>query len=139
MCPFSDPAIGGRKRKDLSKETFLRWADEMFSWASAVGLLFGTEPTLNPNLVSFVRTAKEFRVPKVYFSTNAMKLTPALAGALIEAGLDELNVSFDAGTKVTFERIRRGAKWNTVVGNLKSLRDQKAARKLAGRGFICHL
>ena len=127
MCPFSDPAIGGRKKKDLGKETFLRWADEMFSWAAAVGLLFGTEPTLNPNLLSFVKTAKEFRVPKVYFSTNAMKLTPALSGDLIEASLDELNVSFDAGTKETFERIRRGAKWNTVVGNLKSLRDQKAA------------
>jgi radical SAM protein with 4Fe4S-binding SPASM domain len=56
-----------------------------------------------------------------------MKLTPALSGALIEAGLDELNVSFDAGTKDTFERIRRGAKWNTVIGHLKSLRDQKAA------------
>src|SRR5579863_1467613 len=130
MCPFSDPAIGGRKRRDLSEETFLRWADEMFSWATHVGLLFGTEPTLNPNLLSFVRVAKGFRVPNVYFSTNAMKLTPALAGALIEAGLDELNVSFDAGTKVTFERVRRGAKWNTVVGNLKSLRDQKAAGRL---------
>ncbi|MEJ0017743.1 MAG: radical SAM protein [Acetobacteraceae bacterium] len=129
MCPFSDPAIGGRKRRDLSKETFLRWADEMFSWASAVGLLFGTEPTLNPNLLSFVKTAKEYRVPSVYFSTNAMKLTPKLSGALIEAGLDELNVSFDAGTKATFERIRRGAKWDTVVGNLTSLRDQKASRK----------
>jgi hypothetical protein len=63
MCNFSDPAIGGRKRSDLSKETFSRWADEMFSWAAAVGLLFGAEPTLNPNLVSFVRIAKEFRVP----------------------------------------------------------------------------
>ncbi len=61
MCPFSDPAIGGRKRSDLSKETFLHWADEMFSWAAAVGLLFGTEPTLNPNLSSFVKIAKEFR------------------------------------------------------------------------------
>jgi radical SAM protein with 4Fe4S-binding SPASM domain len=131
MCPFSDPAIGGRKRKDLSKETFLRWADEMFSWAAAVGLLFGTEPTLNPNLLSFVRVAKEFRVPKVYFSTNAMKLTPALSGALIDANLDELNVSLDAGTKPTFERIRRGAKWDTVLAHLKSLRDQKAARKLS--------
>ncbi len=131
MCPFSDPAIGSRKRRDLRKETFLRWAGEMFSWAAHVGLLFGTEPTLNPNLLSFVRIAKEFRVPNVYFSTNGMKLTPTLAGALIEAGLDELNVSFDAGSKVTFERIRRGAKWDTVVGNLKSLRDQKAALKLS--------
>jgi molybdenum cofactor biosynthesis enzyme MoaA len=102
----------------------------MFSWATQVGLLFGTEPTLDPNLASFVRTAKEFRVPNVYFSTNAMKLTPALSGALIEAGLDQINVSLDAGTKVTFERIRRGAKWDIVVDNLKSLRDQKAARKL---------
>jgi molybdenum cofactor biosynthesis enzyme MoaA len=117
-------------RRDLSKESFLRWADEMFSWATHVGLLFGAEPTLNPNLLSFVRIAKELRVPNVYFSTNAMKLTPALTGALIEAGLYEINVSLDAGTKATFERIRRGAKWDTVVGHLKSLRDQKAARKL---------
>ena len=131
MCAFSDPAIGSRKRRDLSKETFSRWADEMFSWATHVGLLFGAEPTLNPNLLSFVRTAKEFRVPNVYFSTNAMKLTPSLTGALIEAGLDEINVSLDAGTKATFERIRRGAKWDTVIGNLKSLRDQKAALKLS--------
>jgi hypothetical protein len=131
MCSFSDPAIGGRKRRDLSQETFLRWADEMFSWATQVGLLFGAEPTLNANLLSFVRIAKEFRVPNVYFSTNAMKLTPALAGDLIETGLDELNVSLDAGTKATFERIRRGAKWDTVLRNLKSLRDQKAAGKLS--------
>jgi radical SAM protein with 4Fe4S-binding SPASM domain len=60
-----------------------------------------------------------------------MKLTPALAGALIDAGLDEVNVSLDAGKKETFERIRRGAKWDTVVGHLKSLRDQKADRKLS--------
>jgi radical SAM protein with 4Fe4S-binding SPASM domain len=131
MCSFSDPIIGSRKRKDVSKETFLRWADEMFSWATQVGLLFGAEPTLNPNLLSFVRIAKEFRVPNVYFSTNAMKLTPALTGDLIEAGLDEINVSLDAGKKMTFERIRRGAKWDTVVGNLKSLRDQKVTRGLS--------
>jgi radical SAM protein with 4Fe4S-binding SPASM domain len=131
MCSFSDPAIGGRKKRDLSQETFSRWADEMFSWAKHVGLLFGAEPTLNPNLLSFVKMAKEFRVPNVYFSTNAMKLTPALSGALLEAGLDELNVSLDAGNKMTFERIRRGAKWDTVIGNLKSLRDQKAALKLS--------
>lgn len=131
MCPFSDPAIGRRKRSDLSRETFLRWADDMFSWAASLGLMFGTEPTLNPNLLSFVRIAKEYRVPNVYFSTNAMKLTPALSGALIEAGLDEFNVSLDSGSKATFERIRRGAKWDIVVRNLKALRDQKAALKVA--------
>jgi uncharacterized radical SAM superfamily Fe-S cluster-containing enzyme len=130
MCPFSDPAVGGRKRKDLTKDTFLRWADEMFSWVAQLGLMFGTEPTLNQNLLSFVRVAKEYRVPNVYFSTNAMKLTPAMTAALIEAGLDEMNVSLDGGTKATFERIRRGAKWDTVISNLKSLRDQKAALKL---------
>jgi radical SAM protein with 4Fe4S-binding SPASM domain len=131
MCPFSDPAVGGRKRKDLNLETFQRWADEMFSWAAQVGLMFGTEPTLNKNLLQFVKIAKAYRVPNVYFSTNGMKLTPALAASLIEAGLDEVNVSLDAGTKETFQRIRRGAKWDTVVGNLRSLRDQKTARKLS--------
>lgn len=130
MCAFSDPAVGNRKRRDLSEQTFSLWADDMFSWTANLGLMFGTEPTLNPNLLSFVRIAKEFHVPNVYFSTNAMKLTPALSGVLIEAGLDEFNVSLDAGRKATFERIRRGAKWDTVIRNLRSLRDQKAARSV---------
>lgn len=130
MCSFSDTSIGNRKRSDLPKEVFSRWADEMFAWAQHVGLLFGAEPTLNPNLLDFVKISKEYRVPNVYFSTNAMKLTPKLTAGLLEAGLDEINVSLDAGTKETFERIRRGAKWDTVIGNLKALRDQKAALKL---------
>ena len=131
MCPFSDPLYGSRKRKDLDKDTFLRWADEMFSWASQVGLMFGTEPTLNAHLLDFVKTAKDYRVPNVYFSTNAVSLTPALTGGLIEAGLDEMNVSLDAGTKETFERIRRKARWDKVIANLRSLRDQKAALDLS--------
>ena len=131
MCPFSDPAVGGRKRRDLDAATFQRWAGEIFSWAAQVGLMFGTEPTLNQHLVPFVKIAKEHRVPNVYFSTNGVKLTPALTGGLIEAGLDEINVSLDAGTKETFQRIRRGAKWDVVIGNLRALRDQKAAQKLS--------
>lgn len=102
----------------------------MFSWANYVGLMFGTEPTLNANLVSFVQIAKAYGVPNVYFSTNAMKLTPALSAALIDAGLDEFNVSLDAGSKENFERIRRKAKWDTVIGNLRSFKEQKAARRL---------
>jgi MoaA/NifB/PqqE/SkfB family radical SAM enzyme len=130
MCPFSDPAVGGRKRRDLDAATFQRWANEMFSWAAQVGLMFGTEPTLNRNLLTFVKIAKAHRVPNVYFSTNGMKLTPELTACLIGAGLDEINVSLDAGTKDTFQRIRRGAKWDVVIANLRSLRDQKALQSL---------
>jgi molybdenum cofactor biosynthesis enzyme MoaA len=129
MCYFSDPAIGRRPRRDLEDNTYARLAEEMFPWLRSLGLMFGTEPILNHRLVDFVRIAKGRRIPKVYFSTNGVRLTAQLSEALMDAGLDVLNVSMDAGTKEKFERVRRGAKCNNVIGNLRSLHDLKATRR----------
>lgn len=81
--------------------------------------LSGGEPTLNPNLLEYVRLAKRHSRGRVQLQTNAIKLgDPSLCRALEDAGLDELFVSLhgstadisDAVTQApgTFERTVRG-------------------------------
>ena len=62
--------------------------------------------------------AKERGVIDVQFNTNGMLLTGETAEALIKSGLDRLIVSLDGTTKETFEAIRGGAVFETVVNNL---------------------
>ena len=56
--------------------------------------LSGGEPTLNPRLVEYVRLARDKSALPVLLQTNAVRLDdPALAEALVEAGLREAFVS----------------------------------------------
>jgi MoaA/NifB/PqqE/SkfB family radical SAM enzyme len=62
-------------------------------------VLSGGEPTLNPNLAEYVRLAKSVSPLPVGVQTNAVRLAdPALAQALVDAGLDEAFVSLHGST-----------------------------------------
>ena len=84
------------------------------------------EPLLQPHLVDMVRYAKE-RGIEVGFNSNAMLLNRARAEALVASGLDWLHVSLDGATPETYEGIRSGARFDQVAGNLRGLREVKAA------------
>lgn len=61
--------------------------------------LTGGEPTLNPNLVEYVRLAKSVSRLPVNLQTNAIRLAdPSLAKALAEAGLAEAFISLHGTT-----------------------------------------
>ncbi len=84
------------------------------------------EPLLHKNIVDLVRIAHENGV-QVGFSSNGQFLTKELARELIKAGLDGISFSGDGGTKETFERLRKGGKFETLIENMrimKELRDE---------------
>jgi radical SAM protein with 4Fe4S-binding SPASM domain len=87
------------------------------------------EPLLSPYLLGMIRYAKARRVT-VGFNSNATLLSRAKAEELIDAGLDWLHVSLDGARAETYEGIRDGASFDTVVTNLTELIDAKRA---AGR------
>jgi radical SAM protein with 4Fe4S-binding SPASM domain len=87
------------------------------------------EPLLSPYLLGMIRYAKARRVT-VGFNSNATLLTRAKAEELLDAGLDWLHVSLDGARAGTYEGIRDGASFDTVVANLTSLVEAKRA---AGR------
>lgn len=99
---------------------------------SSIKLNYRGEPLMHPNLVKMVKYAKDKGVLEVQFNTNGVLLTEEKAEQLIDAGLNRIIFSFDGATKETYEKIRLGAKYETVVSNIKNLvrlRDQKGLKQ----------
>ena len=69
--------------------------------------LTGGEPTLRPDLVAIVQAVAESGIPDVALTTNAIRL-PALAPALVRAGLRRVNVHLDTLDPDRLARIMRG-------------------------------
>lgn len=79
------------------------------------------EPLLNKNIPEMIRYAKSRGVLDVYFNTNAMLLTENICCEIIEAGLDRISISIDGTDRCSYESVRIGAKFDTVVRNIETL------------------
>jgi len=79
------------------------------------------EPLLDKNLAERVRYAKQKGIKRVAIFSNGLLLTAENANKLIDAGLDQIKVSFDGSTKEEFERIRFPLKFDKIVNNVKEL------------------
>ncbi len=81
--------------------------------------LFGLgEPLLHPGIIEILRISRK-KGMHPHIITNAMILTADLSRALIQEGMSGIQVSLDAAKKETFEQIRCGARFETVVGNIR--------------------
>lgn len=83
------------------------------------------EPTLNKRYLDMIRYAKSRRI-SVKSVTNATTLNEKTADEIVLSGLDLLNISLDGATKETFEKIRVGADYDTVIRNIKLIVSAKA-------------
>jgi len=79
------------------------------------------EPLLDKRLEQRVAYAKWKGIGKVKIFSNGSLLDSTRAQGLIEAGLDEIKVSFDGATKEEFESIRTPLKYDAVVQNIVDL------------------
>lgn len=79
------------------------------------------EPLLDKNLANRVRYAKQKGIKRVVIFSNGSLLTAEKANELIDAGLDQIKVSFDGATSQEFERIRFPLKFDTIIANIKEL------------------
>lgn len=93
------------------------------------------EPLLDKKLEERVRYAKAKGIAKVKIFSNGSLLTAERARRLIEAGLDEIKISFDGATREEFEAIRQPLRFDRVVGNVEQLvklRNELGARMKIG-------
>jgi radical SAM protein with 4Fe4S-binding SPASM domain len=77
------------------------------------------EAFLDKRLPDKIRYAKQRGIEEVGVITNGSLLGPEVARAVIEAGLDAINISLDAAGKETFESTRLGLKYDKVMANLE--------------------
>lgn len=123
------PANHGNMDVDL----FERIAADFFPRAHRVSLACAAEPLMHPRFREIVSIAGRYGVPELWFPTNLLGLTEALAETVVRSNVATVAVSIDATRQDTYERIRTGAKWDRLLEKLALLRDVSARVRNAPR------
>jgi radical SAM protein with 4Fe4S-binding SPASM domain len=134
MCPR---LLEGHREGLMPIERFQRLIP-LFPYLDAVTLTGYGEPLLHPRLPEYCEIiSANGSNPRL--STNGTILSVEKGEALLDAGVDNLQVSIDAGTKDTYEMIRVGGKWERVLRNVTAfheLRNRKGLRNKVGTGWV---
>ncbi|MHA2336501.1 MAG: radical SAM protein [Candidatus Hodarchaeales archaeon] len=101
-------------RKIIGQFPFLRWIT-----LQGVG-----EPLLNPDLFDMIEFAKAKKI-RVRFSSNGTLLTNEKIQKIFASRLDYLTISMDGATSKTYNEIRSGANFSSVLDNIKNLMETK--------------
>lgn len=119
ICPHKDMA---RPVQHMDDALFERIVNECgANRCKEIHLHNFGEPLLDKRLEDRVRYAKQKGVAKVKIISNGSLLTPERARGLIEAGLNEIKISFDGATREEFERVRQPLRFDRVVANIQRL------------------
>ena len=117
----------GRMDPDLL-ERLLREAQAM--GVSEVGFYTTGDPFVHKDLAKFVALAKSLGIRYTYVSTNGALATPERARAVIDAGLDSMKFSINAGSRATYKAIHGRDEYDKVLENLTWVSEY---RKTLGR------
>jgi radical SAM protein with 4Fe4S-binding SPASM domain len=103
----------------MSREEYARIIDEgALNGLKSIKLNYLGEPLSHPDVVWQVQYAKDKGILDVMMNTNASLLTKQMGENLLNAGLDNLFVSFDAIDPEDFEIQRTGTSIGKVIDNL---------------------
>ena len=76
------------------------------------------EPFMMPGLTDILAYASAEKHVRVGIITNGSLVAPDRSTRLIDAGIEALEISVDAADKETYERVRRGLKFDTIMENI---------------------
>ncbi|MCZ6784087.1 MAG: radical SAM protein [Proteobacteria bacterium] len=109
---FMDPALHTKLVEEMA-----RFKDQLW----VVRYAADGESMLHPKFVDMVEETKRAGIGPVDLTTNAMALNEEKMRRLLLAPIDVIDVSLDAHTKETYEKIRIRGKFDKVTANLKRL------------------
>ena len=131
MCPREIHELG-RPHGVMDQNKYQKSVDEVAELGCKQIVLTGFgEPLVDKKLEQKVAYAKSLGM-RTYIISNASLLTKKRATGLIEAGLDELRVSFYGMTKESYETVMVGLNFDVTMKNLLGflkLRDEMGTKK----------
>ncbi len=112
MCPYHPPdgrvplaQFGGRAPGMMTLPRFREVIDDLAALGTRrIDLVGRGEPTLHPSLPALIEHARS-RGLEVVLTTNGSRLDAETARALVDAGLQRMKVSLNAGRRETYPRI----------------------------------
>lgn len=91
-----------------------------------IGFYTTGEPFVHKSIDSFVREANELGFRYIYISTNGALATPERVKSIINAGLNSIKFSINAGSRKTYRLVHGRDDWDQVMANLKFISDYRA-------------
>lgn len=119
-CPNCTNKDMQRRRGFMELHIYKKIIDEAVSLGVNEVCITGGEPILHPQLIDQVAYAKTRGIKSLTIITNAQLLTPLLSKKLIEARLDRLDVSIDAVTPETYNKMRPPGDLKIAENNLET-------------------
>ena len=119
-CPYNNSDI----REDYKDALFMpstlfrKIADECGPYGSYLRLSGGGEPMLHPEAVELMLYAKNKKA-KIGLITNGSRFNEANLRTLLQAGVDVMEFSVDAGNAEEYAVVRPGVEWQTLIRNVK--------------------
>jgi len=129
-CPECPVGMGNKsenatqKTPLMSREVWERVLGEIKETAHTVQFYFQGEPLLNKDLPVMIAEAHEAGLYTIV-STNAQALTPAMAEALVKAGLNRIIISMDGLTQESYNAYRIGGSLEKTKDAIRYLRNAK--------------
>ncbi|CUU71670.1 heme biosynthesis protein [Campylobacter hyointestinalis] len=130
MCVHGHPDL----RKDyaykgyLDFDTFKRLVDECDEQGCpSVGVSQTNEPLLDPDIMErleYISTKKN--IMDIHFNTNASLLSEEISRRMLDTNVSRMNFSVDAMTEETYNKIRIGLDFNTVINNIETFLNLRA-------------
>ena len=132
-CPYCTSPLGERKRGYMDPKVFYRVLEDLQKMKpNRIQLVGNGESTLHPNFSEFIN---ELGKTGKYISmvTNGQWIHPETSRRILEAPLDLVEISIDAGGKEGYESSRINGKFDRLLDNLSdlnSLRKELKAKTL---------
>ncbi len=111
--------------KQVTREQMASLAEQAFDGCSGISMSLGAEPLMNTQFEEIVDLFGEYPYVFSTMTSNGIPLNEKRARLLVENGYKEICISIDGVKKETFESIRKGAKFEQLIGNIKRLQEIK--------------
>lgn len=109
-----------KERALLDKTLGFRLLKEFFEFGTREIAFHATgEPFLRQDLADFIRESKRIGYEYVFINTNGILATPQRAKPVLDAGLDSVKFSVNAGSKMSYKQVHGIDCFDTVVKNIK--------------------
>ena len=86
------------------------------------------ETLLYPDFIPAIEYLRSKSIFAAFTTNLSLRLRPGLVDAVLR-DVDLVKVSIDAASRETYERIRRGARWELTIGNLRALSRERKGRR----------
>ena len=125
-CTFCPNPYMERKIGRIDRDLLFRVMEEAAeNGVREIGFYTTGEPFIHKDLALFTARAKGAGFTYIYISSNGALATPERSKAVIDAGMDSIKFSINAGSRETYREIHGRDDWDAVVENLRFISDYR--------------